>query len=120
MFRKLARLALFVGVVTVILLSLIPNEAMPSLAISDALAHMTAYGVLAFVGGIARRHARSLVMLATVLFLLGASLEFFQGLLPDRDASGYELLANMVGIAVGCLVAISINAALNRRRILLP
>ena len=93
---------------------MIPKEAIPSLELPDLLAHMAAYAALASAGGIAFRGARSLLMLAGGLLLLGASLELVQGFLPSRDASGYEFLANMVGIALGSAAAISANTVLNR------
>ena len=112
-------MALFVGLLAVIIMSVIPKEAIPSLGLPDILAHMAAYAALALAGGIAFRRARSLFMLAAGLLFLGASLELVQGFLPSRDASGYEFLANVVGIALGSAAAISTNIVMNRRRRLL-
>ncbi len=114
MLKKLSRMAFFVGLLAVVVLSVIPKEAIPSLGLPDILAHMAAYAALALAGGIAFRRARSLFMLAAGLLLLGATLELVQGFLPSRDASGYEFLANMVGIALGSAAAISANTVLNR------
>ena len=114
MLKKLSRMAFFVGLLAVIVLSVIPKEAIPSLGLPDILAHMAAYAALALAGGIAFRRARSLFMLAAGLLFLGASLELVQALIPGRDASGYEFLANMVGIALGSAAAISANTVLNR------
>ncbi len=116
MLRKLSRMAFFVGLLAVVVLSVIPKEAIPSLGLPDILAHMAAYAALALAGGIAFRRARSLFMLAAGLLLLGASLELVQALLPGRDASGYEFLANMVGIALGSAAAISTSVVMNRCR----
>ncbi len=114
MLTILSRMAFFVGLLAVIILSVIPKEAVPSLGLPDILKHMVAYAALALTGGIAVRRARSVFMLAAGLLLLGAGLELVQGLLPGRDASGYEFLANMVGIALGSTAAISANTVLNR------
>jgi VanZ family protein len=116
MLKKLFRMAFFVGLLAVVVLSVIPKEAIPSLGLPDVLAHMAAYAALALAGGIAFRRARSLFILAAGLLLLGASLELVQGLIPGRDASGYEFLANMVGIALGSVAAISTSIVMNRRR----
>ena len=109
-------MAFFVGLLAVIVLSVIPKEAIPSLGLPDILAHMAAYAALASAGGIAFRGARSLFMLAAGLLFLGASLELVQGFLPSRDASGYEFLANMTGIALGSAAAISTSFVMNKRR----
>ncbi len=114
MLKNLFRMAFFVGLLAVIVLSVIPKEAIPSLGLPDILAHMAAYAALALAGGIAFRRARSLFMLAAGLLLLGAGLELVQALVPGRDASGYEFLANMAGIALGSAAAISVNTVLNR------
>ena len=105
----------FVGLLAVILLSVIPAEAFPRFGKPEILGHMAAYAALALAGGIACRSARSLFMLAAGLALLGAGLELVQALLPTRDASGYELLANIVGIALGLVAASLINMFISRR-----
>jgi VanZ family protein len=53
-------------------------------------------------------------MMAAGLLLLGAGLELVQAFLPNRFASGYDVLANVVGITLGSTVAISTNTLLNR------
>ena len=110
------RMAFFVGLFAVIVLSVMPTEAIPKLGLPDILKHMAAYAALALAGGIAFRDARSLFMLAAGLLFLGASLELVQGLIPGRDASGYEFLANLAGIALGSAAAISTSFVMNKRR----
>ena len=115
MLTILFRMAFFVGLLAVIILSVIPKEAVPSIGLPDILAHMAAYAALALAGGIAVRRARSVFMLAAGLLLLGAGLELVQALLPGRLASGYDMLANVVGITLGSAAAISTNTVMNRR-----
>jgi VanZ family protein len=105
----------FLGLSVVIVLSVIPAEAFPNLRLSDIVGHMAAYAVLAVAGGIACRRAQSFFMLAAGLIALGACLEFAQALLPTRDASGSELLANFVGVALGSTATIVINVLLTKR-----
>ena len=107
-------MAFFVGLFAVILLSVIPATAIPKLGLPEILSHMAAYAALALAGGIACRSARSLFILAAGLLLLGVGLEFVQALLPSRDASGYELLANVVGVALGFAAAILTNALIKK------
>ena len=88
---------------------------MPRAGISDKLAHVAAYAVLALTGGVAFRGARRLLILGAGLLLLGLGLEIAQAFIPGRSASGYDMLANMLGIAVGSTALISINKIMNRR-----
>ena len=116
MLRKLSWMAFFVGLFAIILLSVIPVTAIPKLGLPlpEILSHMAAYAALALAGGIACRSARSLFMLASGLLLLGVGLEFVQALLPSRDASGYELLANVAGVALGFAAAILTNTLIKK------
>ncbi len=116
MLRKLSRIAFFVGLVAVIALSVIPQEVKPGTGVSGNLNHIAAYAALALAGGIAYRGGRSLFMMAVGLLLLGAGLELLQASLPSRFASGYDVLANVVGIALGSAAAISTSLVMNRHR----
>ncbi len=115
MLRTLSQMVFVIGLLAVIALSVIPQGAIPDIGVSDKLGHIAAYAALALAGGIAYRRPRPLFMMAAGLLLLGAGLELVQALLPGRFASGYDVLANMVGIALGSAVAISTNTYMNRR-----
>ncbi len=116
MLRKLSRIAFFIGLVAVIALSVIPQEAKPDPKLPYNLNHIAAYAALALAGGIAYRGGRSPFMMAAGLLLLGAGLELVQAYLPSRFANGYDVLANVVGIALGSAAAISTSVVMNRRR----
>ena len=115
MLKKLSRMVFFVGLLAVIALSVVPQWAIPDTGLSNKLDHLTGYAALAFAGGIAYRGARSLFVLAAGLLLLGAGLELVQAFLPDRIASGYDVLANLAGVALGSAAAISTHTFMNRR-----
>jgi VanZ family protein len=53
--------------------------------------------------------------LAMGLILLGISLEFIQAFIPSRTASGYDMLANVIGIAFGTVAAAAANTFVNKR-----
>jgi len=114
MLTTLARLAFVFGLLAVIVLSIIQTDVNRMLGLPDIVCHMVAYAALAFAGGIAFRRIRNLYILSASLFLLGATLELAQGLVSGRDASGYELLANTVGIAIGGAAVIPTNILLYR------
>ncbi len=115
MLRTLSQMVFVIGLLAVIALSVIPQGAIPDTGVSDKLGHIAAYAALVLAGGIAFRRARSLFMLAAGLLLLGVGLELVQALLPGRLASGYDMLAIVVGIALGSAAAISTNTFMNRR-----
>ncbi len=116
MFRKFSRIVFFVGLLAVIALSVIPQEAKPDPKLLYNLNHIAAYAALALAGGIAYRDGRSFFMMAAGLLILGAGLELLQAFLPSRFANGYDVLANVVGIALGSAAAISTSIVMNRRR----
>jgi hypothetical protein len=96
MLRKLARLAFYLGLLIVVALSLIPQDAVPAPRIWDKASHVMAYAALAATGGVGYRGLRSL--------------ELAQSFLPDRIASFQDILANAIGIALGSLLAGAANA----------
>ncbi len=112
MVRKLAKIAFFIGLVAVIALSLIPQETLPETGMWDKLNHTLAYGVLAVVGGLGFKGWRSLLMVGIGLVVLGAGLELAQSVIPDRDGSIYDTLANFVGVAMGSVASAGTNTLL--------
>ncbi len=114
-FRKLSQMAFVIGLLAVILLSLLPQDALPDPGTWDNLNHVLAYGVLALAGGLGFRGLRSLLFVGRGWLILGAGLEFVQAALPNRSASAYDALANLIGIALGSIAAIGTNAFAQRR-----
>lgn len=108
--ERLARMAFLVGLAAVMVLSLVPQDMVPSTDVSDKVNHLAAYGALAFAGAIGFRGRRTLVLLAAGLLALGGALEIAQGFVPGRMPSAGDLLADGIGIALGALVALAVNA----------
>ena len=75
-----------------------------------------AYAALATAGGIGYRGLRSLFLVSLGLLLLGAALELTQSFLPDRVASFQDILANVIGIVLGSLLASTANALWTKPR----
>ncbi len=92
----------WLGVASLCAISLLPPSALllEGPENSDKLYHLTAYAALAcwFALGYARAHWRRL---ALGLALLGVALEILQGLTPERMASVWDALTNMLGILLG-------------------
>ena len=112
MIRKLSRVAFYVGLLLVVALSLIPQDAMPTPDLWDKASHGMAYAALAVAGGIGYRSSRTLMLVALGLVLLGAALGVAQSALPGRIASLYDVLANAIGIVLGSLIASGANIKL--------
>ncbi len=113
MVRKLAKIALFFGLVAVIALSLLPPETLPPQpTMWDKSNHALAYGVLVVVGGFGFKGWRSLLMVGVGLVVLGAGLELAQSITPDRDGSIYDAVANFVAVAIGSLAISGTNTLL--------
>jgi VanZ family protein len=109
MIRKLSRLVFIFGLLAVVALSLLPQEHLPQTETWDKLNHFVAYAGLALAGGLGFKEGRSLLIVGLSLLILGTGLEFAQAALPSRSASAYDALANVVGVAFGCLAAASAN-----------
>ena len=115
MVRKLAKSAFFIGLVAVIALSLLPQETLPETGTWDKLNHALAYGLLAVSGRIGFKGLRSLLMVGLGLVVLGAGLELVQSVTPGRDGSIQDVLANLVGVALGSLALAGTNTLLRGR-----
>lgn len=116
MIRRVSRTAFYLGLLLVIALSLIPQDALPPTGLWDKASHTLAYAVLAATGSVAHRGVRAWVLVAAGLLILGAALEIVQSVLPDRVASFHDVVANAVGVALGSLLAVGADALWIRHR----
>jgi len=103
------RVLLVVGWLLVLLTvagSLLPTLPKVSGVPGDKVLHFVAYfGMTIWFAGL--YPLRRLWIIAGGFVLLGGLLEILQGaLLPHREISGYDFLANSAGIASACLLAV--------------
>ncbi len=110
MIRTLSQIAFIVGLIVVNVLSLLPHESMPEIGTGDKVNHFLAYAALSLAGVLGFNSRRALPIVGFSLLIMGIGLEFVQAILPSRTASGLDILANGVGIAVGCFAAATVNA----------
>lgn len=89
-------------VLGVSVVSLIPDPPRADVPAWDKLNHLIAYGVLMY--WFAQLHDRRLDV-ALWLLALGGGLEIAQGYTGYRQASGVDMLANALGVALGWLLA---------------
>ena len=92
-----ARLAFWAGLVAVAALSLLPQSDVPKTGLLDKWEHAAAYAALMASGAIGFTWRWRL---AAALFAFGGLMEIAQSFTPDRQASFYDLGANVLGIAI--------------------
>jgi VanZ family protein len=94
----------FWGLILVIgFLSLQPVENLPDVQIWDKLQHLVAYGALAFCGVIAYPSHAVRIIATTIAY--GIAIEFAQGLVPGRQTSFGDGIANSLGAMMAALCA---------------
>lgn len=100
------RVVWMVAVTAVLLGSLSPSLAPPSVWDLDKAMHFSAFGALAaMVPFAAARTSRRLLLLA-VLLAVGGSIEILQEFVPGRSASILDFAADTAGLVTGGLVGL--------------
>ncbi len=99
--QRPCRVALGIALPLVFVLSLLPDQPGPQFSHGDKLLHALAFCMLALLarGGWPERAAAARWL--PVLLAYGAAIEFAQWLLPWRQASLLDWLADAAGIALG-------------------
>lgn len=93
--------------------SLGPLVAPPEVASSDKIAHLLVYGANCLLGFLAFRERDRRVVLVVGLIAFGCALELLQGLVPHRQPSFADVVANAAGVGA---VALAARGAAARRR----
>jgi len=116
MIKRISRTAFYLGLLAVIALSVIPQDAMPPTGLWDKAGHTLAYAALAAAGGVGYPGLRNLAFMAAGLLLLGTALELMQLVLPGRIGSLNDVVANAVGVVLGSFLARGFGALWPERR----
>jgi VanZ family protein len=98
-------LAYLGALLVVIVLSLIPPPDISAPEGSDKAAHLIAYGVIAFCGGLGFRNWDTRILAATSAVGIGVALEVAQVTWFERNGSVWDAIANAGGATLGLLVA---------------
>lgn len=101
-FWRLA-LLLLVCAVTWLALTPHPEQYQDRFIAWDKLNHLLAFAALTVAGALGFVGAR--VRVAAGMFAFGVLIEVLQSFTPNRSASGLDLLADVLGIAAGFVVA---------------
>lgn len=101
--RGLVRLAFWIGLGGVLLLSLLPNSALPPVDPGwDKANHIAAFAVLGLLGWRSFPQARG--RLLVMLLFYGLAIEGLQSLTADRQAEWLDVVADAVGLALALAV----------------
>lgn len=112
--QNLKRIGFAATVLTIAVLSLLPERLMPSVALSDNTEHMLAYTVLTALGLLTYRGIKGAAIVIAGAIALGGALELAQLLTPSRSAELGEFLFDCVGVMVG-FVLVSIWSLLRHQ-----
>ena len=115
MIRKLSRTVFVIGLGLVIVLSLLPQEIVAPETSWDKVHHAAAYAALAFAGGLDFHGRRALLGMGVGLLVLGGGLEIAQAAVPGRVPSANDVVANLIGIIIGSLLAAGVRALQAKR-----
>jgi VanZ family protein len=103
-FRRGLRIAFYGAGALVAVLSLAPSAAMPSTGIGDKAGHLIAYAVLGALG--AASTVRSVARAFLGLAAFGIAIEVLQTFSPGRSPDPLDVVADVVGVGLGCGAAI--------------
>lgn len=99
-YRRYLKMAFAIGVISVVVLSLLPPRSLPSFGISDKIEHFTTYAILGLIAGFAFPTQRAAIWLVVSLSALGITLEFCQWFVPGRSPESLDAIASVLGTCV--------------------
>ncbi len=101
--KGLCRLGFALCVLTVTVLSLLPQAVMPKVEISDKLSHFIAYTAIATLGLLGYRAVAMRIALGVIA--LGGAIEIVQTFVPGRSAEMLDFVVDIGGVAAGLLLS---------------
>ncbi len=99
--QKIVFFCFLLVLVVITLLSLLPPRSTVDLGNKDKLSHLVAYSVLATNALLIRVFRSNTLLLILCLVVFGGLMEFFQGFVPGREVSTWDLVANISGVLIG-------------------
>jgi VanZ family protein len=102
------RLLFWAGIIALAVVSVIPREYLmpPGFNTWDKLQHVLAYSILSVLGGLAYPGKKYLAAIFFGLVILGSGLELIQSIVPNREASFWDGVANTIGAGTGIFIAL--------------
>lgn len=113
--RRLLRIAFYLAGALVGILSLAPAATLPPSSIGDKAEHALAYALLGLLG--AATSERGVLRMILGLVASGIAIEGLQAFSPGRSPDALDVLADIVGAALGCGAAVALRLMILRDRI---
>ena len=102
--QKLITLSFILVIIAITVLSLLPPRSTVDLGNNDKLSHFLAYSVLTTNALLIKRFESFKIRLLLFLIAYGGFMEIFQGFIPGRHTSLWDMGANTVGVLLGFLL----------------
>ena len=112
----ISRILVVVCAVTILVLSLLPKEAIKNVSLSDKYLHFAAYATLSFLAYfsfIKSINIKLIVIIIVACFVYGATIELLQPLV-GRNRENMDLLVNAAGVLAGTIFCILLDLFLGR------
>lgn len=114
MLRSLPKICFVLYAIALTTVSLLPAETLLTPTINDKIAHFLSYALFALLAATFYSAGKPYLMVCAALALYGLSIEGAQSLVPGRDSSLLDALANSAGVALG-FVAVSLYCRVRHR-----
>lgn len=115
MYPRIVWFALWVSLSALVsVLYLLPAAGPPGAAQIDKLAHLAAFSAIGAATWPATQRSRAFNLLFFIGCALGIGLECLQALVPGRNFSPYDILANIAGVAIGAAAGRRLDGVLAR------
>lgn len=103
----------------IICVSLLPESNAVGVSSSDTVNHIIAYGTLTTLALINRTGTATIIVALLAIVAFGGGVEIIQPLF-GRKAECSDLAANLIGVAVGCFLALAVRLSLRSKRSKIP
>jgi VanZ family protein len=111
--KYLPVLSLVLVLITIAILSLLPPESGLELK-KDKMGHLIAYLTLSANAQFFSRNKADMVIILLFVCAYGGLLEILQGLVPGRQPSNWDMLANCSGAMLGLILHLIISKKLKK------
>ena len=112
---SLTRMAAWVTIFTIIVLSVVPGSMRPHIFGNDSAEHLAAYFIAGALFASGYPRPMQLLFSGVLLAICAGSLEFVQLWIPARTASTGEFALSAIGASVGLLIIANIRRTRERK-----
>jgi hypothetical protein len=110
----LARMAAWLAVLIIIILSVVPGDMRPHVLGNNHVEHFVAYFISGCLFAIGYQRPMQWLSSGVLLTICAASLEFVQLWIPGRTASVRDFEVSTIGACIGLLIIVAVRLACER------